>query len=147
MILLWGVAEDSPLRATQEALLRRGATVFFLDQRRARETVLELRGWAAGEIRLGDDRCDLALVKAVYLRCGESQLLTQGADRDAALASHARALDEAVSAFLDTTPALLVKGPSDGVRNQSRWNDQMDIRPAFRLQRICRGGFHNAQGD
>lgn len=108
VILLWGVAEDSPLRATQEALLRRGATVFFLNQRRARETVLELRGWAAGEIRLGDDRCDLALVKAVYLRCGESQLLTPGADGDAALASHARALDEAVSAFLDATPALLV---------------------------------------
>ncbi|WOJ90430.1 ATP-grasp domain-containing protein [Methylocapsa polymorpha] len=120
MILLWGVAEDSPLMATRAALLGRGAEVFFLDQRRVHETLIDLRARAVGEIRLGDDRCDLSSVKAVYLRCGESRLLTSGADKDSALAGHARAVDEAVSAFLDATPALVVNAFEAMATNSSK---------------------------
>ncbi len=36
---------------------------------------------------------------------------------------------------------------SHGVRNQSGWIDQMDIRTAYRLQRICRDRFRDAQRD
>jgi glutathione synthase/RimK-type ligase-like ATP-grasp enzyme len=108
MILLWGVAEDSPLKATWAALERRDAAVFFLDQRRAAETRIELGADAQGEIRLGAERCDLSRVTGVYVRCGESSALTPGADQDAALDRHAHALDATVAAFLDATPARVV---------------------------------------
>jgi glutathione synthase/RimK-type ligase-like ATP-grasp enzyme len=108
MILLWGAPDDPPLALTAEALIRRGADCFFLDQRRASETAIELFGDGGGELRLGGDRCDLSRVTAVYARGEDSRRLTPGAQTDEALGRHASALDEAFAAFLDITPALVV---------------------------------------
>jgi glutathione synthase/RimK-type ligase-like ATP-grasp enzyme len=110
MILLWGVEEDGPLAAARAALGRRGAQLFFLDQRRASETEIELCTGAdvEGEIRLGGERCDLAKVTGVYVRGDDSRLLATGAATDETLARHAQSLDETVAAFLDATLARVV---------------------------------------
>lgn len=110
MILLWGVEDDSPLAAVRAALARRGAPLFFLDQRRAAETAIELCAGAdiEGEMRLGVEHCDLAKVTGVYVRGGDTRALTPVAATDETLARHAQTLDETVAAFLDATPARVV---------------------------------------
>ena len=49
------------------------------------------------------------------------------------------------------TPGLVARdglgNPSDGVRDESGWNHEVDVRPAFRFQRICRDRFRDAQGN
>ncbi|MGH8432195.1 MAG: hypothetical protein ACREUF_17515, partial [Solimonas sp.] len=110
MILLWGVEEDGPLTAVRTALERRGAELIFLDQRRAAETEIDLYVGAdvAGEIRLGEQRCDLAKVAGIYVRGGDTRAFAEGAVADKILERHAESLDEAVAAFLDTTAARVV---------------------------------------
>jgi hypothetical protein len=109
MILLWGIDDDGPLKAVGQVLAERGAPLFFLDQRQAARTDIDLKVGERfeGAIRMGDAHCDLAAVTAAYLRCHASHaLLDEGSNES--LARHACALDEIVSAFLDATPARIV---------------------------------------
>ena len=59
MILLWGAPGDAPLDAVREALARRGAAVYFLDQRHAADTTVVLQvdpgGRVSGEDSHGPD--------------------------------------------------------------------------------------------
>ena len=107
MILLWGLETDTPLCATRETLLGRGADVFFLDQSRVHETSLSLDE-AEGEIRVGRDRLDLSDVTAIYLRCDDSAEAAPGARENAELRRHAGEIDAAMGAFLEATAALVV---------------------------------------
>ncbi|PVM82169.1 ATP-grasp domain-containing protein [Caulobacter endophyticus] len=122
MILLWGVSSDGPLAAVQAALARRGAPVFHLDQRRAAETVLDLRydeTGVSGELTIGADRCTLADVTGVYVRAYDTRALLD-ADADVALHEHAQNLEGAVQAFLDVTPAKLINPAAAMASNSSK---------------------------
>jgi len=110
VILLWGVEADGPLTAVRQALEKRAAPLMFLDQRRAAETEIDLCVGTdvAGEIRLGEQRCDLAKITGVYVRGGDTRAVADGASTDKTIERHAENLDEAVTAFLEATPACIV---------------------------------------
>src|SRR3954469_4716903 len=71
MILLWGISQDRPLALVRDALDRRGAPVFFLDQMRAAETeiALDVGTDVEGAICLAGDTCRLETVSTAYVRC------------------------------------------------------------------------------
>ncbi len=122
MILLWGPATDRPLAAVHAALRAAGVPVFLLDQTRSAETELELYadGCAAGEIRIGGERCDLAGIRGVYVRCHCARDVTPGAKDDPALIRHADRLDSLMSAFLDITAARVINPAEAMATNGSK---------------------------
>ncbi len=122
MILLWGCVTDGPLDAMHAALAEIGAPVFVMDQRRSDVTEIELfvGSDVAGEIRVGDSRCALADVSAVYVRCQSARSVTPGAKHDAALAWHADRLDRLMSAFLDVTGARVINPAEAMATNGSK---------------------------
>src|SRR5262245_46615385 len=112
MILLWGIPEDAPLVAIQSALEQRGASVLFLDQHAIRETSLDfcVGSEISGVLRVGSQSCNLADVSAAYIRPYESWRFLNGKNGRAkgAVWRHAVEIDEALSAWLELTPALIV---------------------------------------
>jgi glutathione synthase/RimK-type ligase-like ATP-grasp enzyme len=124
MILLWGIAQDRPFALVRAALARLGAAVFVLDQQQATWAQIELRVGAdvAGAIRVGDERCDLAAVSAVYVRNYDPHSLDFGlgaADTEAAR-RHAVAVDDVVTAWLEVAPAFVVNPFSAMAFNSSK---------------------------
>jgi len=124
MILLWGVPTDEPMAAVADALRTACSRVAFLDQRRALETEVELRIGATveGRLRVGDDEVDLAEVGAAYLRPYESVRMPaiQRAGAESIEAGHALSVEDAVSSWLEVTPALVVNRPSAMASNSSK---------------------------
>jgi hypothetical protein len=124
MILLWGVFQDRPFALVRDALARRRAEVFVLDQLDAPRTHVELRVGARveGTIQAGEERCDLAAISSVYVRCYDSSTLHF--DRDAgdteSIRRHALGVDEVVTAWLDVTPAFVLNPPSATASNNSK---------------------------
>ena len=120
MILLWGVEQDSTLAAVREALGRRGAPVFLLDQTRASETALEwsAENHVAGQIRLAGTVCDLLRVTAAYVRPYQTRTVVQ--DPDPAIVAHADRLDAAAYGFLEVTPARVVNPAEAMATNGSK---------------------------
>jgi hypothetical protein len=133
MILLWGVAHDRPFALVRAALARLGAAVFVLDQKQATRAQIELRVGAevAGVIRVGDERCDLAAVSAVYVRNYDPHCLDfgLGADTDAAR-RHAVAVDDVITAWLEVAPAFVVNPFSAMASNNSKPYQSSLIRAA-----------------
>jgi glutathione synthase/RimK-type ligase-like ATP-grasp enzyme len=124
MILLWGIAQDRPFALVRAALARLGAAVFVLDQQQATRAQMELRVGAAvaGAIRVGDERCDLAAVSAVYVRNYDPHSLDFGlgaADTEAAR-RHAVAVDDVVTTWLEVAPAFVVNPFSAMASNSSK---------------------------
>lgn len=124
MILLWGLPGDSPLAQVQQALERFRCPSVLLHEGAVLET--EITGLAAdasgGVLRTGGALLDLGSVTAVYLR-------PYGLDRLPSLARYARdsdqwrraeALAEALLAWVETTPALVVNPPSSMASNNSK---------------------------
>jgi glutathione synthase/RimK-type ligase-like ATP-grasp enzyme len=128
MILLWGIAQDRPLALVRAALARRGAAVFWLDQKDASRTQVELRVDAdvGGAVRVGDERCDLAAVSAVYVRNYDSrtlELAPDAGDMDAdmdVVRRRAVAVDDVVTAWLDVAPAFVINPFSAMASNNSK---------------------------
>lgn len=112
MIVLWGITSDDPIRRVREELARRGADVMVLDQRRmlATEIVFDVARRPAGELRVGDERVDLAAVTAVYARpypwhdSPELAPFSHGSEEW----RHAGRLFAAISCWLELTPARVV---------------------------------------
>jgi glutathione synthase/RimK-type ligase-like ATP-grasp enzyme len=124
MILLWGILQDRPLALVRAALARRGAAVFMLDQKDAARAQIQLRVDAdvAGAIQVGDERCDLAAVSAVYVRNHDSSTLDFAPDTGDAEAArrHVAAVDDVVTAWLDVAPAFVVNPFSAMASNSSK---------------------------
>lgn len=124
MNLLWGIPQDKPLMAVCEALQRRNAPFFLLDQRDLLDVEVELGvdRELEGFIRVGDRSCDLAALRSVYLRYYDSQRLPkiEQAGEGSAARRHAQAVDETLGAWLEMTPALVVNPLSAMASNNSK---------------------------
>lgn len=123
MILLWGVFQDRPFALVRDALARRGAPVFVLDQMEAPRTQVELRVGMdiEGTIRIGDEHCDLAAISAVYVRCYDLAMRFRPDAGDmASVSRHAAGIDDVVTAWLDIAPALVVNPLAAMASNNSK---------------------------
>ncbi|HVC60558.1 MAG TPA: hypothetical protein VND19_09395 [Acetobacteraceae bacterium] len=124
MILLWGVPGDGPLRAVRDLLRARGEPVFMLDQHAIRDTALELSVGISihGTLRVGTDAVALEAITAVYVRPYDVRRLPALAalSPQAALRQHAHAVDDAMQAWTEVTPALVVSRPSAMASNGSK---------------------------
>jgi glutathione synthase/RimK-type ligase-like ATP-grasp enzyme len=122
LIVLWGQGTDGPLKAIQLALAEIGAPVFLMDQARSDATEIDFSfdSGITGEIRIGDSRCALAEVNAVYVRCQSARSVTPGAEHDETLARHADRLDRLISAFLDVTGARVINPAEAMATNGSK---------------------------
>lgn len=124
MILLWGLPGDTPIARVQEALTRRGCASFFLDERATLETTVALStaDASAGVLRTRRAVLDLADITAVYQRpYGIDRIpALAGAPRDGAAWRHGEAVTDALSSWLETTPALVVNAPSAMASNGSK---------------------------
>ena len=123
MILLWGLLEDGPLAAVHAALLRRGAPFTFIDQRREASYTLAIDDWC-GSGRLFGPEVDLRLedVRAVYARPYNFADLDvyEGVDAASEEWRSAARFEEAMSAWCDVTPALVVNRPDAMGSNTSK---------------------------
>lgn len=124
MIVLWGLMQDRPLAAVHRALQGRGADVAVLDQLDILETKVELsvNGRVDGRVRVGGTAVDLGKVSAVYLRTYDWRRLPGIAEArpESAAWQHALAVEEAIAAWLEVTPALVVNPPTAMATNNSK---------------------------
>ena len=124
MILLWGLASESPLAAVAGQLRGLGARVALLDQRAVRDTSLRLRFGTeiSGDLTVDGLRLDLARVTAVYLRPYDSRRLgpVAAAGPESPLWRHAMELDDALTSWCELTPALVVNRPAAMSSNESK---------------------------
>ena len=123
-VLLWGLTEERPIAAVREALADLGTPTLVLDQGAVLATSVEVRVDAEvrGAVRLGRRRFDLRAVRSVYLRPHESCRLpavARAGPRSAAW-RHAAAVDAALFAWSEVTPALAVNRPSASGPNGSK---------------------------
>lgn len=122
LTLLWGVLSEEPLAAVAEALDEQGTTTFVLDQRRILSTELTLVDERCGWLAVDDVRIPIEQVASCYVRPYDSARLPaiQQAGAGSDSASHAARLDDALLAWLELTPALVVNRPSTMLANSSK---------------------------
>jgi RimK-like ATP-grasp domain len=124
VILLWGLASESPLAAVANQLAGLGARVAFFDQRAVPDTSLRLRFGAGvdGHLTVDGLHLDLADVTAVYLRPYDSRQLgpVRAAGPGSALWRHALELDDALMSWCELSPALVVNRPAAMASNESK---------------------------
>jgi hypothetical protein len=126
--------DDPPLAAVHAALVSDGVgAVFFANQRELLDTELDLEidGDVSGTLWVGDQRCELADVQSVYIRCYDSRQLPviAGAGEGTATWQHAVELDGALISWLELTPAFVVNRPSAMGSNNSKPFQASLIRP------------------
>jgi hypothetical protein len=123
-ILLWGLQTDHPLAMVRDALVKAGCHVTLLDQLAVSDTEVELLVGTSveGLLRVGNQTCDLATVKAVYLRPQDSRKLTSvaTAGESSDLWRHALAVEDILFSWSDLTPALVLNRPRDMATNGSK---------------------------
>lgn len=122
MILIWGVPGDSPAATVSTALARLGQPVFFFDQHDilAAEIDLKVDGVVGGTLRLPRGAVDLTAITAAYLRPYESALLPALAGAPSTDKARMAALTEALVAWSEVTPALVVNRPGAMASNNSK---------------------------
>jgi len=134
MIVLWGVLGDGPLQAVYSALRARGSPIFLLDQHEIRRAAMDL--WVdtqvGGTLRSGSEAVALDAVTAIYVRPYDARRIPalQGFRADTPLWRHALALDDAMQAWCDVTPALVVNRLSAMGSNSSKAHQAALIRSA-----------------
>lgn len=123
-ILLWGLMRDKPIAAVHAHLLRIGAPVGFLDQRLVLETSLDFETGeqVRASARVRGEEFDLDRVRAAYLRPHDStRLPSLLAQPPSSLERrHAAAVDQALNAWSDRTPAYVVNRPQASASNGSK---------------------------
>ncbi|HET9141631.1 RimK domain-containing protein ATP-grasp [Actinophytocola sp.] len=134
MILLWGLIRDRPIAAVRDRLLRIGAPVRFLDQRRVLDMTVRLDTGAGNRVLVGDEELDLDQVRALYLRPHDSTRLPalRGQPRSSVQRTHATAVDLTLNAWADRTPAYVLNRPRAAASNGSK---------PFQLRAVAAAGF------
>jgi glutathione synthase/RimK-type ligase-like ATP-grasp enzyme len=104
------------------ALERRGARYWFLDQRAALSTSIELEvdGTVRGMLWAGDRALSLEAVSAAYLRPYDSRRVPAVERAGEPGIQHAMALDDAIVTWAEMAPALVVNRPSAMAPNGSK---------------------------
>jgi hypothetical protein len=124
MIVLIGVPADTPLAMVQAELARRNTPTFLIDQRSVLDTEVQITFGrdVNGIVRVGAASVDIKEVTAVYFRSyGLDQLpATRNLDRGGAQWLHATKVTEAISAWLELSPALIVNRLSAMASNGSK---------------------------
>jgi len=121
VILLWGLANDPPLRAVRERLGERGAEVVFVDHAAVERTHVRLDDEA---FALAVDGAELSLddVTAAYLRPYDARLYGPGVPHAAAGVHHL------VYEWAESTRAIVVNRPSAEASNHSKLLQALPIR-------------------
>ena len=110
MILLWGPATDPPLAAVHAALVRRAAPVLIVDTNVAACSMqLTVDPYVRGTLRVGNAAVDLVTVAGMYLRPTVPSAGPDGA-----------ALHDALWAFSEVTPAVVLNRPAAMAGNSSK---------------------------
>jgi hypothetical protein len=124
VILLWGLPGDGPLRAVHAVLRARHEPVCLLNQHAIAATTLDLSvgPTVRGTLRLGDDLVALEAITAVYARPYDVRQLPalKDAGPQAPLWWQGLALDDAMQAWVEVTPALVINRPSAMASNGSK---------------------------
>ncbi|HEY3457995.1 MAG TPA: hypothetical protein VGK64_25660 [Bryobacteraceae bacterium] len=124
MVLLWGIPSDPPMAAVEEILKRDRVPFSYLDQRAILDTelVLECGERIGGTLRVGGEELRLKDVKAVYPRPYDWKLIQPVADAgpQSPAFQHANAIQQALSIWLDLTPALVLNRPREMALNYSK---------------------------
>ena len=130
MILFWGAPGDAPLAQVRRAVERRGAPTILVDQRAVLETEIDLvcGETVAGTLRVGSAMVELGAVTAAYVRPYGPDQLPSGPNSPEW--RHAMAIFEALSAWVEMTPALVVNPPSAMATNDSKPNQARLIKEA-----------------
>ena len=124
MILLWGLPGDGPLRAVHASLRSQGQPVCLLDQHAIKATTLDLSvgPTVQGTLRIGDETIAMEAITAVYARPYDVRQLPQLLDAGphSPVWQHGLALDDALQAWVEVTPALVINRPSAMASNSSK---------------------------
>jgi RimK-like ATP-grasp domain len=124
VVLLWGLPADPPIAAIRRSLQRTGCPVILLDQGKVLDTEVELTvtDRVEGVLHLGDERLDLAMVKAVYLRPYDARQLpcVIDAEQDGAALNHAALVQDMMLSWSELTPALVLNRPTHMAANNSK---------------------------
>lgn len=135
-ILLWGLIRDNPIAAVHEHLVRLGAPVRFLDQRRVLATAMHIEAGEVSSTRalVGDEEFDLDGVRAAYVRPYDcTRLPVLRASRPSSPEwRHAVGVDQALNAWADRTPAFVLNRPSAAASNGSK---------PYQLRAVAAAGF------
>jgi hypothetical protein len=122
--LLWGLPGDPTMTAVRRALAALGTPAVFLDQRQVLDTTVELRVGTTveGLVRGTHTELDLTTVGAAYLRPHDGTRVhaVRGAAPGSTPWRHAREVDEALAAWSDMAPALVISRPSASASNGSK---------------------------
>jgi hypothetical protein len=113
MILLCGIRSESPVEMVADALGEIGAEYRIVHQRDVAGYAIR---WSVGprgiegELKLDDERIDLAAVRAVYPRLMDDRILPEleGLADDDPARRHARAFHEALTRWFEVAPARVV---------------------------------------
>lgn len=136
LILLWGLGTERPFEVVWEEVERQGLPYVLLDQRDVAETELDISfdSEVRGTLRTRTRSVDLRSITSAYVRPCDSRMLPAvvRAGEGSALWQHALALAEALSAWVELTPALAVNRFSSMASNGSK---------PFQLELIRRQGF------
>lgn len=124
MILLWGIPGETPLARVHSELIRQGQAIALIDQWTLLEADLDITFGAEieGNIRIGQKVIDLSSITAAYLRpYGLDQLpVLKDLGRQSPQWRHAINFTEALSAWAELTPALVVNRFSAMASNGSK---------------------------
>jgi hypothetical protein len=124
MVLLWGIPSDPPMAAVERILKRDRVPHSYLDQRAILDTelILNCGETVGGMLRVAGEELHLEDVKAVYPRPYDWNLIKPVADAgpQSPEFQHANALQQALSIWLDLTPALVLNRPREMALNYSK---------------------------
>jgi glutathione synthase/RimK-type ligase-like ATP-grasp enzyme len=124
MILLWGISSDGPLASVRAALERAGTPVAFLDQQAVLQSKIDLRvdGRVGGRLKTQAGMLDLSRIQAVYFRPYDTRKLPSlaGSKPDSRPVQKAFSFENALTSWLELTPALVLNRPSAMASNNSK---------------------------
>jgi hypothetical protein len=117
VIFLWGPPTDPPSAAIRAALVRQRAPVFAVDQNDVVNIDVEVSVSSAvsGSVQVGRRQVALETVRAAYIRPFDARQLPRikAAGQDHPTFRHAGAVHEALVAWADLTPAIVINRPAD----------------------------------